>query len=87
MKSGLIKKKEVLQSGEKIVDKLNELVSSRVETSEDLNKDIFEDAFRRLLKFMMMNTADLDQGINFQDRSFIIFFWIIIIIQKEFFSY
>ena len=44
------KEKEVLQSGEKIVDKLNELVSSRVETSEDLNKDIFEDAFRAITK-------------------------------------
>lgn len=44
------KEKDVIQSGEKIVEKLNELISARVETSEELNKVIFDDAFRAVTK-------------------------------------
>ena len=44
------KEKDVIQSGEKIVDKLNGLISSKVESSTDLSKELFEDAFTAITK-------------------------------------
>lgn len=44
------KEKEVIESGEKIVNKLNELISSRVETTTDLSKELFENAFTAITK-------------------------------------
>ena len=44
------KEKDVIESGEKIVNKLNELISSRVETTTDLSKELFENAFTAITK-------------------------------------
>ncbi|MBK6538438.1 MAG: thioredoxin domain-containing protein [Ignavibacteria bacterium] len=44
------KEKDVIESGEKIVNKLSELISSRVETTTDLSKELFENAFTAITK-------------------------------------
>ncbi len=44
------KEKDVIESGEKIVNKLNELISSRVETTTDLSKELFENAYTAITK-------------------------------------